>query len=56
MNLNSFKKLHQSIVPLINQTKINKVFVKGKNVISIFNKFQNQKKEEFCITNLKLLN
>ena len=38
------KKLHQSIVPLINQTKINKVFVKGKNVISIFNKLSKSKK------------
>ena len=28
--------MHQSIVPFINKSKIDKVFVKGKNVISIF--------------------
>ena len=38
------KKLHQSIVPLINKTKIDKVFVKGKNVISIFKKLSKLKK------------
>ena len=38
------QKLHQSIVPLINKTKIDKVFVKGKNVISIFKKLSKSKK------------
>ena len=30
------KKLHQSIAPIINQTKIDKVFVKGKMASIIF--------------------
>ena len=30
------KKLHQSIIPIINQTKIDKVFVKGNKAILIF--------------------
>ena len=38
------KKLHQSIAPLINKTKINKVFVKGNNIISTFKKLSNSKK------------
>ena len=38
------KKLHQSIVPIINQTKVDKVFVKGKNVISIFKRLSKIKK------------
>ena len=40
------KKLHQSIVPLINKTKIDKVFVKGNNVISMFKKLSKSKKGE----------
>jgi len=38
------KKLHQSIAPFINKSKIDKVFVKGKNVISIFKKLSKSKK------------
>ena len=38
------KKLHQSIAPLINRTKIEKVFVKGNNIISLFNKLTKYKK------------
>ena len=38
------KKLHQSIVPIINQTKVDKVFVKGKNAISIFKRLSKIKK------------
>ena len=38
------KKLHQSIAPLINKTKIDKVFVKGKNVKEIFKKLSKSKK------------
>ena len=30
------KKLHQSIAPIINQTKIDKVFVKGKMASMIY--------------------
>ncbi len=38
------KKLHQSIAPLINKTKIDKVFVKGNYVNSIFRKLSKSKK------------
>ena len=37
-------KLHKSIIPLINKTKIDKVFVKGKNMGSIFKKLSKNKK------------
>jgi murE/murF fusion protein len=38
------KKLHQSIAPLINQTNIDKVFVKGKMVTLVFKNILNEKK------------
>ncbi|MEK9674053.1 MAG: UDP-N-acetylmuramoyl-L-alanyl-D-glutamate--2,6-diaminopimelate ligase [Candidatus Pelagibacter ubique] len=38
------KKLHESIAPLINQTKIDKVFVKGKMASLIYKKISNSKK------------
>ena len=38
------KKLHQSIAPIINQTKINKVFVKGKMASLIFKNISKEKK------------
>ena len=38
------KKLHQSIIPLINKTKIDKVYVSGKNVVPIFEKLHTSKK------------
>ena len=38
------KKLHQSIGAIINQTKIHKVFVKGNNAISIFERVTQSKK------------
>jgi murE/murF fusion protein len=41
---NHSKKLHRSIVPLINKTKIDKVFVKGKDVILIFKNLSQNKK------------
>ncbi len=37
-------KLHQSIVPIINQAKIDKVFVKGKMVSKIFKNISDEKK------------
>ena len=40
------KKLHESIAPIINQTKVSKVFVKGNYIISTFNKLLNFKKGE----------
>ena len=38
------KKLHQSIVPIINKTKIDKVFLKGNKIKSIFNKIEKSKR------------
>ena len=38
------KKHHQSISPLINKSKIDKVYVKGNNVLSIFEKLLKSKK------------
>ena len=38
------KKLHQSIVPIINKTKVDKVFVKGNKAISIFKRLSKTKK------------
>ena len=38
------KKLHQSVAPLLNKTKIDKVFVKGKNIIFLFDKLSKSKK------------
>ena len=38
------KKLHESIAPIINKTKINKVFVKGNNAKLIFQKLSKYKK------------
>ncbi len=38
------KKLHQSIVPIINNTNVDKVFVKGSKATSIFNKLLKSKK------------
>ena len=46
---NHSEKLHKSIIPLINQTKIDKVFVKGKMVSKIFKDISNTKKRKnFC--------
>ncbi len=41
---NHSKKLHQSIIPIINKTSINKVFVKGDKVKMIFDKLLKSKK------------
>ena len=41
---NHSKKLHESIAPIINRTKIDKVFVKGNKVSFIFNKLSKFKK------------
>ena len=49
------KKLHQSIAPIINKTKIDKVFVKGNKTIFLFNKLLKSKKVEFYTVRHKLL-
>ena len=38
------KKLHQSIAPIINKTKIDKVFIKGHYMKYMFEKLSNSKK------------
>ena len=38
------KKLHESIAPVINNTKIDKVFIKGNRAKFIFNKLSKTKK------------
>ena len=38
------EKLHKSIAPVINKTKINKVFVKGNHAKLIFQKLSNSKR------------
>ena len=52
---NHSKKLHQSIAPIINQTKIDKVFVKGKNMNLIFNKLSRSKKGRILSNNSQII-
>ena len=49
------EKLHKSIIPIINKTKIDKVFVKGKNVISIFKKLSKSKKGGILHNNSQII-
>ena len=49
------EKLHQSIVPIINQTKIDKVFAKGNRAISIFNKILKSKKGKILYNNSQII-
>ena len=46
------KKLHQSIVPLINETNIDKVFVMGKMVREIFNNIMKVKRGRILVNKL----
>ncbi len=48
------KKLHESIAPLINKTKIDKVFVKGKMVSLIYKKISNSKKGKILSNNSQI--
>ena len=50
------KKLHQSMVAIINQSNINKVFVKGRNVSLIFNSILNSKKGKILDSNSQIIN
>ena len=52
---NHSEKLHQSIAPLINQTKIDKVFVKGKMATVIFNNISNTKKGRIFVNKSQIL-
>ena len=49
------KKLHQSMVTIINQSKIDQVFVKGKNVSLIFNSVLNSKKGGILDSNFQII-
>ena len=49
------KHLHQSIAPIINRTKIDKIFVKGRNVVSIFNKLSKSKKGKILANNSQII-
>ena len=49
------KKLHETIVPIINKTKIDKVFVKGKMVTNIFDSLSKSKKGRILNSNKKIL-
>ena len=52
---NHSEKLHQSIAPIINQTKIDKVFVKGKMATVIFNNISNKKKGRIFVNKSQIL-
>ena len=49
------KKLHQSMVTLINRSKIDKVFVKGNKVLSIFNSIKQSKKGRILNNNSQII-
>ncbi len=49
------KKLHQSIASFINKTKIDKVFVKGNYVISLFKKLSKSKKGGILYSNSQII-
>ena len=49
------KKLHQSIAPIINQTKIDKVFVKGKMASLIFKNISKAKKGRILFKNSQII-
>ena len=49
------KKLHQSIGTIINRTKIDKVFVKGDKVLSIFNSISKSKRGRILSNNSQII-
>jgi murE/murF fusion protein len=49
------KKLHQSIAKIINNTKIDKIFVKGSKVLSTYNSISKQKKGRILNNNLQII-
>ncbi len=49
------KKLHQSITPIINKTKIDKVFVKGNKAMLIFESLLKSKKGRILNSNAQIL-
>ncbi|MDA9650983.1 UDP-N-acetylmuramoyl-L-alanyl-D-glutamate--2,6-diaminopimelate ligase [Candidatus Pelagibacter sp.] len=53
---NHSKKLHQSMATTINQTNIDKVFVKGSKVLSIFNSISKSKRGRILDNNFQIIN
>ena len=53
---NHSKKLHQSMATIINQTNIDKVFVKGSKVLSIFNSISKSKRGRILDNNFQIIN
>jgi len=49
------KKLHQSIGPIINRSKIDKVFVKGSKILSTFNVISKSKRGKILINNSQII-
>ena len=49
------KKLHESIAPIINKSKIDKVFVKGNKVPFIFNNLSKHKRGRIFTNNSQIL-
>ena len=49
------KKLHDSVVPFINKAKIDKVFVRGKNIASIFKNLSKSKKGRILHNNNQII-
>jgi murE/murF fusion protein len=50
------KKLHQSMGAIINRTKIDKVYVKGNKVLSIFNSISKSKRGRILNDNSQIIN
>ena len=52
---NHSKKLHQSIAPIINKTKVDKVFVKGNKATIIFKNLMKSKRGRILNSNTQIL-
>ena len=49
------KKLHQSIVPIINKTKIDKIFLKGNYISQLFKKITKSNRGKVFRTNSQMI-
>ena len=49
------KKLHQSIGKIINNTKLDKIFVKGRKVLSTYNSISKKKKGRVLSNNSQII-
>ena len=52
---NHSKKLHQSITPIINKTKIDKVFIKGNKAVFIYEKLSKTKKGKILYSKSQII-